>query len=97
LATLTVRAIIARAKQTANHRQLVCATMAFSAAALLASFLLIRANILPLLAATAIFPFVLLAVAFNLVHVHPRHLRLMGWSLVGSNVITLMALLVGLR
>jgi hypothetical protein len=36
-------------------------------------------------------------VAFSLVHVHPRHLRAMGWSLVGSNVITLVALLVGLR
>ena len=71
--------------------------MAFSAAALLASFLLTRANVLPVLAATAIFPFVLLAVAFSIVHVHPRHLRAMGWSLVGSNVITLIALLVGLR
>src|SRR3990170_3079883 len=49
------------------------------------------------LAAAAIFPFVLLAVAFSIVHVHPRHLRAMGWSLVGSNVITLIALLVGLR
>ncbi len=97
LATLTVRATIARAKQTANHRRLAHATMAFSAAALLASFLLTRANVLPVLAATAIFPFVLLAVAFSIVHVHPRHLRAMGWSLVGSNVITLIALLVGLR
>jgi len=97
LATLTVRATIARAKQTANHRRLACATLAFCAAALLASFLLIRANLLPLLAAAAILPFVLLAVAFSLVHVHPRHLRVMGWSLVGSNVITLIALLVGLR
>lgn len=97
LATLTVRATIARAKQTANHRRLTYATMAFSAAALLASFLLVRANVLPVLAAAAILPFVLLAVAFSLIHVHPRHLRTMGWSLVGSNVITLIALLVGLR
>jgi len=97
LATLTVRATIARAKQTANHRRLAYATMACSAGALLASFLLTRANVLPVLAAAAILPFVLLAVAFSLVHVHPRHLRAMGWSLVGSNVIALVALLVGLR
>jgi hypothetical protein len=97
LATLTVRATIARAKQTANHRRLTYATMAFSAAALLASFFLTRANVLPTLAAAAILPVVLLAVAISLVHVHPRHLRAMGWSLVGSNVITLIALLVGLR
>jgi len=97
LATLTVRATIARAKQTANHRRLAYATIAFSAAALLASFLFTRANVLPVLAAAAILPFVLLAVAFSLVDVHPRHLRAMGWSLVGSNVITLVALLVGLR
>src|SRR3990170_4697719 len=65
LATLTVRATIARAKQTANHRRLTYATIAFSAAALLASFFLTRANVLPVLAAAAILPFVLLAVAFR--------------------------------
>jgi hypothetical protein len=97
LATLTVRATIARAKQTANHRRLTYATISFSTAALLASFFLTRANVLPVLAAAAVLPVVLLAVAFSLVHVHPRHLRAMGWSLVGSNVITLVALLVGLR
>jgi len=97
LATLVVRATIARAKQTVNHRRLAYATMTFSAAALLASFLLTRVNVLPVLAAAAVFPVVLLAVALSLVHVHPRHLRAMGWSLVGSNVITLIALLVGLR
>jgi hypothetical protein len=97
LATLTVRATIARAKQTVNHRRLTYATIAFSAAALLASFFLTRANVLPVLAAAAILPVVLLAVAFSIVHVHPRHLRAMGWSLVGSNVFTLIALLVGLR
>jgi YwiC-like protein len=97
LATLTVRATIARAKQTANHRRLTYATIAFSAAALFAACLLIRADILPMLAAAAILPFVFLAVAIGLVHVHPRHLRAMGWSLVGSNVFTLIALLVGLR
>jgi hypothetical protein len=52
---------------------------------------------LPVLAAAAIFPVVFLAVAFSVIHVHPRHLRTMGWSLVGANVITLIALLVGLR
>ena len=97
LATLVVRATIARAKQAANHRRLACATMALSAAALLASIFLTRANVLPALAAAAIFPFVLLAVTFSIVHVHPRHLRAMGWSLVGSNLLTLIFLSVGLR
>jgi hypothetical protein len=97
MATLTVRATIARAKQTANHRGLAYATMACSAAVLFASFFLTHANFLPALVVAAILPFVLLAVVFSIVHVHPRHLRVMGWSLVGSNVITLIALLVGLR
>ena len=97
LATLVVRATIARAKQAANHRRLACATMALSAAALLASIVLTRANIVPALAAAAIFPFVLLAATFSIVHVHPRHLRTMGWSLVGSNLLTLILLSVGLR
>jgi hypothetical protein len=97
LATLIVRATIARAKQIANHRRLTYATIGLSTAALLASFLLTRANILPLLAAAAILPFVVLAVAFSIVHLHPRHLRAMGWSLVGCNLITLIALIVGLR
>jgi len=96
-ATLTVRAAIARVKQAAHHRRLADAAIAFGAAALFGSFLLIRANILPLLAGAAIYPVVLLAVVFRYVQVHPRHLRAMGWSLVGSNVITLIALLVALR
>ncbi|MBI2366382.1 MAG: YwiC-like family protein [Deltaproteobacteria bacterium] len=97
LATLTVRATIARAKQATHHRRLSHQTIAFSAAATLAAFLLTLAKLLPALAAAAILPVVLLAVTFSILHVHPRHLRTMGWSLVGSNVITLVALLVGLR
>jgi hypothetical protein len=97
LATLTVRATIARAKQMADHRRLSCATVAFGAAAALAALWLALTNFMPALAAGAILPFVLVALACSVVRVHPRHLRAMGWSLVGSNVITLMALLVGLR
>jgi hypothetical protein len=71
--------------------------MALSLGAMLAAFFLILANLLPALAAAAILPFVLLAMTFSIAQIHPRHLRAMGWSLVGSNVITLIALLVGLR
>jgi len=97
LATLTVRATIARAKQTANHRQLVYATIALSVAALVAAFLLALVNLLPALAAAAILPVVLVAVVFSIMHLHPRHLRAMGWSLVGCNLIALIALIIGLR
>ncbi len=97
LATLVARATIARAKQATNHRRLSWATMALSLAAMLAAFLLTLANLLLALAAAAILPLVLLAMTFSIAQVHPRHLRAMGWSLVGSNLITLILVGVGLR
>jgi hypothetical protein len=44
-----------------------------------------------------IVPAALIATVCSIVEVHTRHLRTIGWSLVGSNVFTLVALLAGLR
>ncbi len=96
LATLTVRATIARAKQAGNHRPLVWAAVLCSASALLAAYFLVLTNVVTMLVALAVLPTMLLAAVFLTMHVHPRHLRAMGWSLVATYVITWIALVSGL-
>jgi hypothetical protein len=44
-----------------------------------------------------VLPAALITFACGFTGVHPRHLRVLGWSLVGSNVIALAALVVALR
>jgi hypothetical protein len=39
----------------------------------------------------------LIASAFSIFEVHTRHLRTMGWSLVATSIMTLVALVAGLR
>lgn len=97
LGTLTVRAVIARVKKNMNPGWPSRAIVALPLAAMVAAFLLRMTTALPTLAAVAVLPSALVALACGLLGVHPRHLRRMGWSLVGSNFITLAALLVALR
>jgi hypothetical protein len=97
LGTFMVRAVIANVKKSAPSRWPVYASNALGLAAILASFTLLLTHALPVLAAAAILPAALITLACNLVGVHPRHLRKMGWSLVASNVIALAALIIGLR
>ncbi len=97
LATLTVRAVIASVKKTINRRRPFYAIASLSLATIVTAFLLTMTNTLPTLAAVSVLPSSLVALAGGLLGVHPRHLRTMGWSLVGSNFIALAVLLVGLR
>jgi hypothetical protein len=97
LGTLTVRAVIANAKKATHSRWLVYASNSLSLAAILASFTMILTDAVPGLAAVAVLPAALLTFTCSFMGVHPRHLRTMGWSLVGSNLIALAALVVALR
>ncbi len=97
LGTFTVRAVIASIKKNTYSRWSSHAIIALSLGAIFAAFLLIVTNTLPTLAAAAILPSALVALACGVLKVHPRHLRTMGWSLVASNFFALAALLVGLR
>jgi hypothetical protein len=65
--------------------------------ALGAAVLLTITETLPAPAAVGIVPAAVIAATCSIVEVHTRHLRTIGWSLVGSNVFTLVALLAGLR
>jgi hypothetical protein len=47
----------------------------------------------PLLAALAFLPTGVTTIAIGLMGVHPRRLRMIGWSMVGANVLTVVLLL----
>lgn len=97
LGTLTVRGIIARAKKRAEPGLEPLAAPALSVLVIVVAVAAAATNRAPALAAAALIPTALVALAFALSGVHPRNLRRMGWSLVASNVFVLAALLVGLR
>ncbi|UCC71605.1 MAG: YwiC-like family protein [Gemmatimonadota bacterium] len=95
LGTVTVRAIIARAKKGAQRRTAHLAPL-LSAVAIAAAAVLAWQTELPARAAVAVVPTALVALVFGALGVHPRNLRRMGWSLVASNIFVLAALLIGL-
>jgi hypothetical protein len=97
LSTLTVRATIGRVKRITSGRRACYVNLTVSALALGAAILLTATETLPAAAAAGIVPAALIAAVCSIVEVHTRHLRALGWSLVGSNVFTLVALLAGLR
>jgi hypothetical protein len=97
LGTITVRAIIARAKKTAEAGWAHLVAPALSAAAIGLAVALAVADGSPRIAAVAVIPTALVSLVFGLIGIHPRNLRRMGWSLVASNVAVLAALIVGLR
>ncbi|MGD2215194.1 MAG: YwiC-like family protein [Gemmatimonadales bacterium] len=96
LGTITVRAIIARAKKaTQPYRAVHLAPMLSAIAIAIALGLAIGSDVPPL-AAVAVVPTAFAALIFGLLGIHPRNLRRLGWSLVASNVFVLAALLIGL-
>ncbi len=97
LSTITVRSIIARAKRGAAPGWAHFVAPIWCAAAITGAFVLAVAGHLPTLAAVAVLPTALVALIFGLMGIHPRNLRRMGWSLVASNVVALVALIAGLR
>ncbi len=96
LGTLTVRAIIARAKKSVRPAWPPALAPVLSAIAIATALALALGDAIPALAAIAVVPTALVALVFGLLEVHPRNLRRMGWSLVGSNFAVLAALIVGL-
>jgi hypothetical protein len=97
LGIFMVRAVIANAKKGAVGTGLVYASRTLSLAAIASSLALLLTDAVPAAAAAAILPAAFITLACNLIAIHPRHLRGLGWSLVGSNVIALAALIIGLR
>ncbi len=97
LGTITVRSIIARAKRDAAPGWAHFAAPLWCAGAITAAFLLAVAGHVPTLAAVAVVPTALVALIFGVLGIHPRNLRRMGWSLVASNVVALLALIAGFR
>lgn len=97
MGTIMVRAVIANAKKAPHSGRLVYASNSLSLAAIVVSFIMLLAEALPPPAAAAILPAAVITFACTLMGVHPRHLRTLGWSLVGSNVIALAALVMALR
>jgi hypothetical protein len=96
LSTVTVRAIIARAKKNQDPGLMPFIAPALSAASVIAAIYLASRDIVPPLAAVAVVPTALVALAFGAMGVHPRNLKRMGWTLVASNLAVLAALLIGL-
>jgi hypothetical protein len=96
LGTITVRAIIARAKKTAEPSRAVHLAPLLCAVSIAIAIAIAIGGDIPALAAVAVVPSAFAALVFALLGVHPRNLRRLGWSLVASNVLVLAALLVGL-
>jgi hypothetical protein len=97
LGTLTVRGIIARAKKNVDPGLVPILAPALSAAVIAIAIYLAVAQRTPTLVALAVIPTALATLVFGLIGVHPKNLRRLGWSLVASNVLVLVALIVGLN
>jgi hypothetical protein len=97
LSTITVRAIIARAKKRQPTGLAPIIAPALCAVVIAAALFLAARDDFPTAVAIAVVPTALVALVFGLLGVHPRNLRRMGWSLVASNLAVLAALLIGLR
>ena len=96
LGTLTVRAIIARARRAAHPSWPPALAPILSGLAIAVALALAFSGAFPAIAAIAVVPTALVALVFGVLEVHPRNLRRMGWSLVVSNIAVLVALIAGL-
>lgn len=97
LATVTVRAVIANLKKATRGRRPAYASEGLSFAIISVSLILLLTDGATGFAAAAVLPAALITLACSFAGVHPRHLRELGWCLVGSNVIALAVLVLGLR
>lgn len=95
MSTLAVRAVIARAKHEGSALLVAAyvATIGLGAA----SVALALRGVLPLGAPIALAPFVMLSLGVSVFRVHTRHLRRIGWGLMGACVATLGVLVATLR
>lgn len=95
LGTLTVHGIIAVGKR-ARSRAMTVFALIISALVIVAAVVLASVQAIPPLAALAAVPSALVALTFAALEIHPKHLRRLGWSMVASNVVALVVLLIGL-
>jgi len=95
LQTLTVRAVKANIKTDSGTSFLPFFLVALSLAVLIVGLLLVRAQGPTILPIAAISPVALAALACVWLRVHPRHLRILGWVLVGCDLIALALLTAG--
>lgn len=97
LQTLVVRSVTGRATERLDPQRRFVVAACLSLSVVLAGWLFSLAGLLPFLAAAALAPAALVGAACALLRVHARHLRLIGWSLAGSDVLALVALVAALR
>ena len=95
MSTLAVRAVIARAKHEGRATLVAAyvATIGLGAA----SVILALRGVLPRAVPIALAPFVILSLGVCVFPVHTRHLRRIGWALIGACVATLGILVATLR
>ncbi len=93
LGTLSVHAIKASIKQESNMQWTLRATPTLAVVVMLASGALAISTNVSLLAALAFLPAAFVTLVVGLMGVHPRRLRAIGWSMVGSNLVTIALLL----
>ena len=92
MATIAVHALKARIKQGSRGRGTLPAAYALAVLVLFGAAVLVATGRVPTLAGLAVVPVSLVVVGALLLRVHPRQLRRFGWSLVASNVVTLVLL-----
>ncbi len=93
LITLAVHAVKARHKQVSEMRWTVWAAPLLAGLTVAAAVALIVCETVPLPVGLALLPAALFVLLVALLRVHPRRLRVVGWSVVGANAVTLLLLL----
>lgn len=93
LATFTVHALKARTKAQLSPQWTTVAAPLLGVVAIAVGVLASNSPAIPRLAALALLPPALATLAVNLIGVHPRRLKRVGWSLVTANLLTAALLL----
>ena len=93
LITLLVHAVKARHKQSAGKRWTVWAAPLLAGGTGIAGVALAVTAVVPAAIGYALLPAAVFVLAVALLRVHPRKLRVVGWSVVGVSVLTLVLLL----
>jgi hypothetical protein len=96
LETVTVRAVRASLQERIHTQGSFRPVFVAGSGAILVAGLAIVTETLPYLAASAIVPAAVIALAAGWIRLHPRRLRALGWSFAASNVLALVLLLAAL-
>ena len=93
LGTVSVHAIKVRHKGVSRGRWTIYGAPALAGFVILTAFVTMVAARLPTMIPAAVLPGAAVALVASGGRIHPRHLRRVGWSLVGAHVVTLGLLL----